>query len=256
MSLEELVLKHYNELNEIDLDILRYVMKYQKKVIKMSSVALAEQTMSSKSTITRVAQKLGFKGYSEFRFYLKEQETKQETMYGSVVEGLNQDILHTLDLQKNAKENRLADLVKELDKAEVIYCYATGNTQRKYAELFVQDMLSIGKKTILITEKNYLEAILSTVTERDMFIVFSLSGETKDFMTFILKIKTKGVFLVTITRSQPNFFAKYADLPLYYPSTEYAVVKGVQRQASSLIGLAILVEMIFRLYLEYSQEKE
>ncbi len=252
MLLEEIMLQKYKELNEIDLDILRYVINHQDEVSKMGSVELAKITNTSKSTITRMAKKMGFKGYSELKYFLREQNKQSISIYDSVVTKLQTDILATLDL---AKDSTLEQLVEQMYHSEIIYCYATGNYQRKFTEVFSQQLLSTGKKVVFITEESYLELIVSIINPEDLVILFSLSGETEALKPFILNVKAKGIPLATITQNKENYFSKHADFPYFYYSTPFDTTVNKSKIQTSLTGLMIFTELLFRTYLEYAQEK-
>lgn len=250
MPIEELILLNYSQLNEVNLEILQYISSHQKEVSEMSCVKLAKATLSSKSTVTRTVQKLGFKGYSELRHFLKENQKKEKTIYGSIVSELNHDIIETLELIKVSKPEAF---LKMLHQSKIVYFYATGIEQRNYAEIFSQQLLSIGKKVVFITDKSYLDAILSMIKPEDMFIIFSLSGETQKLKPFVLKLKTKGIPLVSFTRNHTNYFASHADLSYFYYSTSFL---DITQKRESLAGLSILIETLFRMYLEYIQGVE
>ncbi len=251
MLLEEIMLQNFKSLNELDLDILSYIVKHQKAVSKMGSVELARKTNTSKSTITRMAKKIGFKGYSELKYFLREQNKRSVTIYDSAVAELQKDIIATLDL---AKESHLEKLVEQMYRSEIVYCYATGNSQRRFAEVFSQQLLTTGKKVIFITEESYLDLIISIIGPDDLVILFSLSGETENLKPFILNLKTRGLPLTTITQNKENFFSKHADLSYYYYSTPFDSTVQRNKSQTSLTGLMIFTELLFRTYLEYVQE--
>ncbi|MEG0443159.1 MAG: MarR family transcriptional regulator [Carnobacterium sp.] len=71
MDLEALINQHYRELNESDLQILSYIIQNKEKCKGMTIIALAQETLTSKSTISRIVKKIVFSGYSEFKYSLK-----------------------------------------------------------------------------------------------------------------------------------------------------------------------------------------
>lgn len=251
MLLEELTLQHYNQLNDIDVEILHYILNNQEQVLKMGTIELAKNTNTSKSTITRTAKKIGFNGYSELKYFLREQLKKQVSTYESAVAQLQSDIVATLDL---AKESNLEELVESIYNSENIYCYATGNFQQKFAEIFSQQLISTGKKVIFITEESYLELIIPILTQKDMVILFSLSGETETLKPFILKLNTRRITLTTITENKENYFSKHANHSYYYYSTTFDATVNEAKSQQPLTGLMIFTELLFRTYLEYIQK--
>lgn len=71
MTLEELITKHQKALGDLDKTILRYVLDNKKEVQQLGITELATATYTSKSTVLRLVRKLGFAGFSEFKYFLK-----------------------------------------------------------------------------------------------------------------------------------------------------------------------------------------
>lgn len=92
MKLEELVNNNYNKLNENDLYILKYILNNKKKCCDLGINEIAKKCNVSRTTILRFVQKLGFKGYSEFRVYLKWQEEENNYNESDYMEKLYSDL--------------------------------------------------------------------------------------------------------------------------------------------------------------------
>lgn len=71
MRLEELVNRHYDQLNSTDRMIWKYVYNNKNFCINCSINELAEKCNVSRTTIMRFAQKLSLSGYSELKLILK-----------------------------------------------------------------------------------------------------------------------------------------------------------------------------------------
>ena len=79
MKLDELVNKHYGQLNENDLYIWNYIFSHRKECEKLTIDQLAFKCSVSRTTVLRFAQKLSLKGYGELKVFLKldNQEAKE-----------------------------------------------------------------------------------------------------------------------------------------------------------------------------------
>lgn len=69
MTLEGLITKHQKVLGDLDKTILRYVLDNRPKIQQISITELATATYTSKSTVLRLVRKLGFAGFSEFKYF-------------------------------------------------------------------------------------------------------------------------------------------------------------------------------------------
>ena len=71
MTLEELINEHHTQLNENDLYILNFIFQNMQLCQGKTVSEIAQLSNVSASSIIRIVQKLGFKGYSEFRYFLR-----------------------------------------------------------------------------------------------------------------------------------------------------------------------------------------
>ena len=69
MSLLQDMKKHKN-LTEREQDIRRFIMEHPEKIEEMSSRELGHATFTSAASVTRFCQKLGTKGFPEFKLQL------------------------------------------------------------------------------------------------------------------------------------------------------------------------------------------
>lgn len=72
--------------------------------------------------------KLNFSGYSEFKYFLKNDDIQIERQDINSVEVLNQDIAQTIKLFR--QNGQIEEIYKKIDEAENIYAYGTGQGQR------------------------------------------------------------------------------------------------------------------------------
>ena len=62
----------------------------------------------------------------------------------------------------------------------MIYCYATGFSQKKVIDEFYKMMLGIGKRVMVLPNKTEFDMAMPLITLEDMAIIVSLSGETHE----------------------------------------------------------------------------
>lgn len=124
MDLEVLVNQHYHELNENDLQIVSYIIKHKHECQKMPIVELAQKTLTSKSSIVRLAKKLGFSGFSEFKYSLKNdsEQVQRNVAQVSFSSMQSEDSKATLKL---FNQTDVAPILKEIYSAKRIFCYGT-----------------------------------------------------------------------------------------------------------------------------------
>lgn len=78
MSLEALINKYYDQLNDNDLHVVSYISQNIDLCKDKTVTEIAKYCNVSPSTIIRTTKKLGFHGYSEFCYFLKEEADRIE----------------------------------------------------------------------------------------------------------------------------------------------------------------------------------
>ena len=253
MDLEVLVNQHYHELNENDLQIISYIMKHKNECQTMPIVELGQKTHTSKSSIVRLAKKLGFSGFSEFKYSLKnesEQVQRNETQ-------VNFSSMQSLDSQATSKlfnQTDLAPILKEIHGAKRIFCYGTGWGQRDVLSDFRRNFVPLEKFFILLSAQRELQmAVASTITEDDVLIVLSLSGDIQEVKDEMNVLKLKGVPILSITNLRNNKLASMATYNLYFQATS-TLLNG--EDIFSFLPLFQVTDSLFRAYLDYYQQNK
>ena len=96
MTLDEIVEKKYDVLNENDLYIWQYIYHHKRSCQKMSIKDLAHACNVSHTSILRFTRKLGMDGYSEFKVYLKIELEKGSNFDNSIIPSSVEGLVDTL----------------------------------------------------------------------------------------------------------------------------------------------------------------
>ena len=177
-------------------------------VVDCSITKSAEKYGVSTSSIQRVAKKIGFSGYSEFRFALsndlKEDAVKmksEDDFFSKIIEGykLEFDLIKEKDLYNQAKQ--LCELIFTANK---VYIMGIGGTA--YIAGYCSHMLfTSGVATYLIDDESKAERIETIVQKGDLFIMFSVSGGELDHRERILSLsKTEGTIVLLSATENPS----------------------------------------------------
>ena len=108
------------------------------------------------------------------------------------------------------------------------------------------------KKVILIPNKTEFDIAMPMIKSKDVFIIASLSGETEEIKENLLNIRIRKVPLISITAFGDNYISKNSDYNLFYYATPI-VVGEESFVGTSLIGLSIAMDFLFRKYGEYTK---
>ncbi|WP_252211769.1 MurR/RpiR family transcriptional regulator [Clostridium sp. CMCC3677] len=246
MKLEEAVNNNYSKLNENDLYILKFIYNNKKKCRNLSINDLADNCNVSRTTILRLTQKLGFKGYSEFKVFLRWEEQEDEKT--------DEDYVHKfyLDLEENRKhldKKKLPKICELIYKAERVFVYGTGMTQTAVAKEMQRTFLIVSKYLYVIEGETELKTVASDITEKDIFIVISLSGNSEVLKVITNGFKINGINCISMTKFSDNLLARNCEYNLYISTGKINLDNGRVHETTAFFFL--LVDVLFRQYLSY-----
>lgn len=248
MNFQQLVHQHSNKLSDLDEMIIKFILENMSEIQSMNIMTVAEKTHVSKSSVLRLTKKLGFSGYSEFKYYLRQESINNYHFDGKeeLFEKQLNDIHQTLNYLKSIEMRPINEL---LNKSKIIYCYATGFSQKKPIEEFSKMMLSLGKRVIILPNKTELDMAMPMITKEDCVIISSVSGETEDVKENLTTLKMRGIATLTMTLPGNNYFARNSDFHLNYYCTPFSVTG--KETFLSLLSLHCLIDFLYRSYIAY-----
>lgn len=249
MKIEELINKHYNRLNETDFHILKYILNHKSECHKLGINSLAEKCNVSRSSILRLAQKLGFSGYSEFRVFLKWQEQEGNNSDKSQVEILSNDILETL---KYIKTKDFSEMCKLIHRAQRIFIYGTGTAQLDCAFELQRMFLAVQKYLHVIQAQTEFEMVIKDLTLDDLVIIISFSGDTPTIFSAVQSLVAKGIPFISVTNLKNNRLARMAPFNLYANSSSSELRDGTK--LNTFASFFIIGEMLFSHYVDYLKQ--
>lgn len=253
MRLETLICDNYKNLNDNDKHIWSYILNNKNKCESMSIQELASSCNVSHTTILRFAQKLGLNGYSELKFYLKQDNKNKKIPVFDKIEYMKviDDINKTMNV---IVERDFTDVCELLDTCDRIYAYGSGEVQNNAVKELKRSLLSVGKLVNVLEGKDELKTVENYIKENDIIFLFSISGENKLINEFAKELKQKGTKVISICKSGNSTLSKVSDISLEIYTHEVARLDNDLR---IVIGsqFFILNEFLILKYIEYKYSK-
>lgn len=234
-------LEQYEELTVSEQKALKYVMNHLEEIPHLQINELASNAFVSKTVVINLAQKLGFSGFKELKYYINSQllESKRERKIevNSIKEQLTEDITKTLSL---INEIDIESCSKILLKSKNIFIMARGTS--KSVGYYLEHLLfSLGLHCFFIDDYNLSESFTRLVGKEDVVILISLSGSTQKIVETAKLVHLKEAHILTLTSFHSNQLNIFADKQLYC----YAETKDTKKDDSiSRIGFFILVDLL------------
>ena len=254
MRFTDLVNEHYADLNETELLMCNYIMENIDIIPTMSTLEFARNSLSSKSSVIRFSQKLGFTGFTELRNFIKWQD--HEERFDEQITFTNQVIKDIERLLNILKDRNWLPIYQIIDSVDNIYVITTGITQKNQAAELQRLFLLIGKPLQIIPgngNSNEFRRILERLTEKDIVFVLSLSGENNRLESIIHQLELVKSKIVSITSLQYNWLSGKSDFNLYATTSRSPLPKDWWLQTAS--SFFVLIEAFAFGYMDYKRKE-
>lgn len=257
---ERLETTHFSNSEQIIVD---YLLTEQLNIENKSTTQIAKETFSSKSTIVKVAQKLNFPGWSDFKkAYLEELKyflshtTNIDANYPFHAKDNYAAIAQSLaSVEKQAIDETLAlidyqllhRVVQKLLKAKKIHIFGLGNNLL-IAKEFEYNMLRIKKEVKVYQLLGESALACSLATSEECALIISYSGETEPLVRCMEILKANRVPIILITNIGDSTLARAADYILRMSTRErlYSKIATFANDSSITYLLDLLYSCVFR----------
>ncbi|QUX92996.1 RpiR family transcriptional regulator [Marinomonas sp. A3A] len=212
------------QLTQLEKRVVESVMSKNDISEKTSLKAIALENNVSEAMVVKVAKKLNFSGFREFRtslIYYKnsdvanlhaeiEPNDSSESLLEKVFKTSIQAIEETLSVLDVYQFNRAADIIF---KAKHIDLYGIGGSSSVARDLS-HKLLKIGIKAMVHDDAHIMMMSSSILTDDDVVIAISHSGMTKSVIEPIKLASRNGAKVIAITNYDESPLAQCADIVL------------------------------------------
>jgi RpiR family glv operon transcriptional regulator len=254
MRLEEIINKQQMLLNQTDMGIWKYIYNNREKSRHISIHELAHACAVSSTTIVRFAQKLGFDGFGELKAVLKMEENSSMIQSTDVLADIGAFYKRSWDTIIKRNFDEASRLIYEADRVFAFASgYVQGNVIQELKRLFFYDDVMIYE----IVGKEEFTSILRTLSQDDLVIIVSLSGETPLPVEFARMLQMRDVPLISITRLHDNTLAGLSAVNLYVSPASFRLYEEAgHTQFQSMMPYFLLVEIWYVKYKIYLHENK
>ena len=244
--------------------ICEFVLQKKGDLHKYTIQDIAEATYTSKPTLVRFAQTLGFSGWKEFLKAFLAEVNYQEAHYTDVdpnfpfdadtstADVVNQlcslqieSLLDTADLLDNVP---IEEAVTLMEKSGRIAVFAL-NPNMLLLQLFTRKMLSIGRN-VEFPNQGDVGLLAATLGENDCAIITSYSGSSgnRPPLNVVPTLRENNVKIIGITCTGDNYLSQNSDYVFNISSRErlYSKISTFATENSILFILNVLFSCYFK----------
>lgn len=249
MHLEDLINRNYSNLNENDYYIWDYIRAHRKESESIAIEDLATKCHVSRSTILRFTKRLGLNGYAEFKVYLRmDNESQREKQDGVEL------VYHTYEkFMQEIKDRDFQHVIELITNAKNAYVYGTGSIQNNVAAEIKRSFLIVDKLFFNISTANESYVFADIITQEDVIIMISYSGENPQLLDFAKKLKAKNVSIISITVARNNSLSHMAEESLFVDVPDIENPLGPRHEG--LVSYFLLLDFILVKYIDYHERR-
>jgi DNA-binding MurR/RpiR family transcriptional regulator len=214
---------NYQSLTKVERKIARYILEHQNEVLYNSITLLAKKIGTSAPTITRFCQSLGFKGFSELKFYMEKDllspfAKSEQIDQKDSIKIIKQKILHydkeiIDDTIMLLNERQLEKAISAISNSNMVHFYGEGGTSSTV--FFAYNLfLQIGIPCNAFNDGGLALMAAPHLKKGDVAISITYSGCAVNPLDALKLAKEHGATTICITGFPNSPITKLSDIVL------------------------------------------
>lgn len=247
--------------------VITILLEKGEQIASCSVQNIAKSTYTSPSILVRLAKKLGFSGWKDFKEAFLEETRYLNSHFQNIDANIpfsSKDSMMTIAGKITAlHQESIADtmhLLSHTDLHEAVYLMNKSREIRIFclsdmnypAESFAFKLRRINKRAFIdpVQDNMFHDAIMTT--EKDCAICISYSGESPTLLKFVRYLRENHVPIIAITSIGDNSLSKVANVTLRLCTREksFSKIYGFSSMESVNLILDILYAELFAMHYE------
>lgn len=241
-TIVEIIATKYKEFTKTEAIVADYFIN---NLIKddFSSRNVIAKLFVSESTLSRFAQKCGFRGYREFVYRYEESLVEKDNDLSANMEHVLNSYDELIGQLRRIDENQIKRFVKLILQAKTIYVFGVGSSGLAAKEM-ENRFLRLGIKMEAVTDIDEMRMKLIFLDKNSLLIGMSISAEKKDLCFIMDHAKTFHAKTVLLT-SNKTIDNLYCDERIICPTfIEMAQGNVISRQ----FPLLVIIDICYNYY--------
>ncbi len=209
----------YDEFTPVEKTIADFFLR-EKPTKELSAKGIAQRLFVSEASLSRFAQKCGYKGFREFIYNYEQslkadRQTSLNAMTREVMatyQGLLDSTLRLLD------ENKIYRVLQLFTSHRQIYLYGMGSSGIA-AQEFCLRLMRTGLTTTAVVDPHVMAMTAALADNDTLILALSMSGRTREVLSAVRLAKEHGACIVLCTAARRQALKELCDEILFVAST-------------------------------------
>jgi len=226
------------------------------ELIYKSITELSDVTGVAEATIVRFCRKMGFKGFQDFKLKISKDaffntESRIDSIPLGIAHGMNDAVNLSAENIDYEECKKIAELIISARK---VCAFGAANSNIA-AQSLRNRLMKTGINVDTAFDPHFQNIIAANMSEKDLLILISVSGSTKDLLEIADIAKSAGTPIVLITNSSKSPLGSRADYILYGSKRESPLEGGsFATMAAQLFVVSVLCAAVYRMLGEGGKE--
>ncbi|MBM6837131.1 MurR/RpiR family transcriptional regulator [Clostridium saudiense] len=242
----------FNSFTNTEKKLANYILKNKEEVVNLSAQELSDKADISPAAVVRFSKTLGYKGFTALKVDLAKDRDERENDTSVIIsedDSIN-DIIRKVKVSNTSSIDEtigllnvdtISNIIEAMVNAKRIYLFGIGASGIVAMDL-QQKLLRINKNSLYQMDPHTQISSSVHITDEDVAIGISYSGETKEVNTPLKIAKENGAKTIAITRYNKNSLSKLADYTVYLPNDEKDLRVGA---ITSRIDALTIVDILY-----------
>ena len=251
----ESITAQYHSLTRSGKKLADYIFAHTGEAQYFSISTLAENSGVSEASITRFCHGLGLAGYNDFKLALAKtdhvtdmgelsdspqgiaSEDSLNTIFQKIHKASVLSLNETLELLNEDAINKAVDLLVQADR---VFCFGNGGSMVMAMEAWAR-FSTATSRFVHVSDSHMQIMNTALATSRDVLLVFSYSGSTKDMEDTLQIAREHGVSIILVTHYPNSRAAQFADVVLLCGYNEGPLQSG---SIPAKVGQLLLIDCL------------
>ncbi|HZW53801.1 MAG TPA: MurR/RpiR family transcriptional regulator [Candidatus Elarobacter sp.] len=242
----------YTGLRAAEQRVADFILKHPDELIYLTVTELAERTSTSESTVVRLTQKIGYKGYQEFKIMLARDLVEPTTEIHSAIEA-GDDLATVKSKVFHANAQALRDTLEVLDDEQLrravealagarrVEIYGVGGSSPLALDAY-HKLIKLGVSALALSDGDLMAMSSSLLGPADVALGISHTGASRDVTDALGRAKSCGATTICLTHRPSSPVTKVSDIVLVTAAQQTAFRSDA---SSSRIAQLTIIDVLY-----------
>lgn len=242
----------YDSFTQLEKGIADFFLNNQKKM-ELSAKKISELLYVSEASLSRFAQKCGFRGYREFVYQYEKSFHETSCIHGTTTKSvleMYQELLN--DCYGLADEVQIARVIRYLNETDGVVVCGKGSSGLVASEMETRFMrIGVNIDSIRDSDRMVMQAVF--MNKKNLVCGMSISGKTEEVLYLLRESHKRGATTVLFTANHKEDFKEFCTEIVLIPSLKFLDQGNV---ISPQFPLLLMVDIIYYYYLNQDKDSK